>query len=321
MIDISYEEILEAKDRIKDYTVKTPLIRAYALDEILNCKVYLKPENLQKTGSFKLRGALNKILCLSEEEIEKGIVASSSGNHAQGVAYASKILGIDSKIVMPENVNPVKLENVKNFGSSVVLVDTNPMSREEKVKEIVEEENRVEVHPYADKFVKEGQGTIALEILEDNKNISTIVCPISGGGLISGVAVGAKGFNKNIKIYGAEPYELRRYKESIEKDELLELDSAFTIADGTRNTKANAKNYPIIKDYVDEFIYATDDEIKDAIRIIAKETKLIIEPSSALVFPAFINKRVNINKDDEVCFVISGGNNDISLLGSILKGE
>lgn len=321
MIDISYEGVKEAKERIEKYIYKTPLLRVEALDEVLNCKVYLKPENFQKTGSFKLRGALNKILSLNEDERKRGIVASSSGNHAQGVAYAAKMLGIDAKIVMPENVNPVKLENVKKLGATAVLVDTNPSSREEKVKEIIEKENRVEVHPYQDKFVKEGQGTISLEVLEDNKNINKIVVPVSGGGLLSGVAVGAKGINSNIKVIAAEPEKLNRYKVSSEKNELVELENSFTIADGTRNNRANPINFPIIKEYVDDYIYASDEEIKEAIRLVAKNAKIIIEPSSALVFSAFMNGRVDVNKNDEVCFVISGGNNDISLLADILKGE
>lgn len=318
-IDIDLQGVKDAKNRISEYIVRTPLLRVEALDEFLGCEVYLKPENLQKTGSFKIRGAMNSILALSDEEKQRGVVASSSGNHAQGVACASKILGINATIVMPENANPVKLNNVRDFGAEVILAGTKASQRDEKVKEIVEKTGKTEVHPYANKYVKEGQGTIALEILEDNKDIDIIVSPIGGGGLISGLSVASKGINQDMRIVGVEPLGANRYTKSLMEKKPAFIENVDTIADGTRTDKANENNYMIIKEYVNEIISVSDDEIKEALRIVASKAKIIIEPSSAMVFAAFLNHKVQVEKDQKVCFVISGGNNDLNQFAEILQ--
>ena len=186
---ITLDDVKKARERINPYIIKTPLLRVPALDEYLNCQVYLKAENLQYTGSFKLRGATNKILSLSDQEKQYGVVSASSGNHAQGVACAAKRLGIKATIVMPRNCNPVKLENVKGFGAEVLLVGELASQREEKAKELAHNEKLTEVHPYADDYIRAGQGTIALEILEDEPEMDKIVVPIGGGGMISGISI------------------------------------------------------------------------------------------------------------------------------------
>lgn len=318
LIDIDLEGIKDAKDRICEYTVRTPLLRVEALDEYLGCKVYIKPENFQKTGSFKLRGAMNTLLALTDEEKARGVVASSSGNHAQGVACAAKTLGIDAIIVMPENANVVKLKNVKDFGAEVILAGTKASQRDAKVKEIVKESGRTEVHPYGNKYVKEGQGTIALEVLEDNPEIEVIVAPIGGGGLISGLSVASKGINSEIKIVGVEPLGANRYTRSILEKKPAFIENVDTIADGTRTDKANPNNFKIISEFVDEIVNVSDEEIKDAMTLVASKAKIIIEPSSAMVFAAFSNHKVKLGKDKKVCFVISGGNNDLEQFANIL---
>lgn len=316
-IDISLEGVQDARERISNHIIKTPLLRVPALDNILNCQVYLKLENLQHTGSFKLRGAMNSLLILTEEEKKYGVVSSSSGNHAQGVACAAEKIGISAKIVMPENCNKVKLANVKSFGAEVILIGTVASVRDKKVKEIVANSRRTEVHPYANKYVKEGQGTIALEVLEDQPDIDIIVTPIGGGGLISGVSVAAKSLNPNIKVIGVEPTGASRYGESLKANKPIKLEEVDTIADGTRTDTANEINFEIIKKYVDKVISVNDEEIKDAMRLIVQKAKVVIEPSSAMVIAAFMNKYI-ATKDDKVCFVISGGNNDLELLSNIL---
>lgn len=315
---ITLEDVLDAKTRIDEYIIRTPLLRVPALDKFLNCQVYLKPENLQYTGSFKLRGATNSILALSEEEKERGVVCSSSGNHAQGLACAANRLGIKATIVMPENCNPIKLENVREFGAEVLLVGKLASERDRKVKEIVKDEKKTEVHPYADKYVKAGQGTMALEILEDEPDMDIIVAPIGGGGLISGVSVASKGKKKSIRIIGAEPEGARRYGLSLEKGEPIALDKVDTIADGTRTDHANPSNFEIISKYVDDISYASDDEIRQAMKLVIQKAKIVAEPSSVLGIAAVINRDLNIKKSDKVCFVISGGNNDLNLLREIL---
>ncbi|MFD1927768.1 threonine/serine dehydratase [Sporosarcina siberiensis] len=320
-IDINLEGVLEARERIKKHVIRTPLLRIPALDSILNCQVYLKPENLQHTGSFKLRGAFNSLLALSDEEKECGVVCSSSGNHAQGIAWAAKELGISAKIVMPENCNPVKLNNVQSFGAEVLLIGTVSSVRDKAVKEIVENEGRTEIHPYANKFVKEGQGTIALEIFEDEPDIDMIVAPIGGGGLISGVSVAAKSLKPEVKVIGIEPSGASRYSKSLSANKPIKLDKTDTIADGTRTDQADLNNFEIIREYVDEVNSVDDDEIKEAIRLMVKKGKMVIEPSSAMVIAAFMRKNNGATKEKKVCYVLSGGNNDIEFLANLLIGK
>ena len=190
---IEYRDVQAAQARIAPHIVRTPLLRVPALDEALGCQVYLKHEGFQTIGAFKLRGALNKALSLSEEELGRGLVCASSGNHAQGVAYAAHKLGAQAVIVMPTNTNPVKLAGVKRWGGQVELVGTLSSQREERAAQLVRERGMVEIHPYADPLVAAGQGTLALEVLEDLPDASLIAAPIGGGGLISGIATAVKG--------------------------------------------------------------------------------------------------------------------------------
>ena len=202
---IQWKDVKEAQERIAPYVVRTPLLRVPALDEALGCQVYLKHEGFQTIGAFKIRGAVNKALSLTAEERARGLVCSSSGNHAQGVAYAAKLLGTRAVIVMPTTANPVKLSGVKKWGGQVELVGTLASQRQERVEELLREQNMVEVHPYADPYVAAGQGTIGLEILEDLPDVSLVAAPVGGGGLISGIATAVKGTNRQVRTVGVEP--------------------------------------------------------------------------------------------------------------------
>lgn len=315
---ITLDDVKKARERINPYIIKTPLLRVPALDEYLNCQVYLKAENLQYTGSFKLRGATNKILSLSDQEKQYGVVSASSGNHAQGVACAAKRLGIKATIVMPRNCNPVKLENVKGFGAEVLLVGELASQREEKAKELAHNEKLTEVHPYADDYIRAGQGTIALEILEDEPEMDKIVVPIGGGGMISGISIAAKGIKANIAIIGVEPKGASRYGESLRAGKPVALDKVDTIADGTRTDRANPDNFQIIQNYVDKIISVEDEEIKKAMKLIVEKAKIIAEPSSSMGVAAFMSRDLDKKPKDKVCFVISGGNNDLGFLSEII---
>lgn len=316
---ITLQEVQKAQERISPHIIRTPLLRVPALDEYLNCKVYIKPENFQHTGSFKLRGAMNRLLVLSDEEKQYGVVSASSGNHAQGVAYSAQLLGIKATIVMPENCNPVKAKNVKEFGADLILHGKLSSERDSKAKEIAKKEKSTEVHPYADDYVKAGQGTIALEILEDEPDMDVIVAPIGGGGLISGISTAAKGINPNIIIIGVEPKGANRYSESLKAGEAVKLDKVDTIADGTRTDAANPGNFEIIKKYVDIVTTVGDEDIRSAMKLILEKAKILVEPSSSLVIAAASKKSFKVKEDDKVCFVISGGNNDLKLLAEILN--
>ena len=312
------DDIYSAQKRIRGYAVRTPLLRVAQLDEVLGCQVWLKPESLQRTGSFKLRGALNKLLSLTDEQKKHGVVCASSGNHGQAVAFAAQMLGIDAKVVMPVNANPVKIEGVRRYGGEIILCGTVSSEREEKMREMVAQEQRIAVHPFEDDHVKAGQGTTALEILEDNPHIDCIVVPIGGGGLISGMATAAKSVKPGVKVVGIEPAGAPRYGLSRQAKMPVALDKVDTIADGTKTDKANPLNFPIIEKYVDSIVSVDDDRIKEAMRLLLTQVKLFIEPSGALGVAAALCGKVPFTARDHVCFTLSGGNGDLNLLASLL---
>lgn len=315
---LTIEDVKAARYRISPYVVHTPLLRVPALDMALGCEVYLKPENLQRTGSFKLRGAVNALLSLSDEERRRGVVACSSGNHAQGVACAAKLLGIDAVIVMPENCNPAKLEGTKSYGAKVLLAGTLSSERDAKAEEIMRTEGRTLIHPYANNYVKAGQGTIGLEILEELPEADTLVVPVGGGGLISGISTAAKGIKQTVRIIGTEPTGAARYRLSREAGHPVWLDHVDTIADGTRTDHADTENFAIMEKLVDGLVSVTDDEIRAAMCLSVTAAKLVAEPSSSMPMASALSGKLKFNPNEKVVFVISGGNNDMTLLKSVL---
>ncbi len=315
---ITLKDILDARERIAPYITHTPLIRVPALDKILSCEVYLKLENLQYTGSFKLRGASNRLLALSPEERKRGVVCASSGNHAQGVAYISQCLGIEAVIVMPTNCNPVKLAGVKKLGATAILEGTLSSEREAKAKEYETNEGKTVIPPYNDDFIRAGQGTIGLEILEDEPNIDVVVAPVGGGGLITGIATAITA-KSNAKVIAVEPIGAARYSQSRMKKKPIKLDKVDTIADGTRTDYANEMSYNIIEEKVHDIVTTSDDYILKAMKLIVATAKVVVEPSSAMVIAAVLEGTLSFKPQDKVCFVISGGNNDLSLLSKALE--
>lgn len=318
---IEYKDIEDARERISNYIIRTPLLRVPALDSLLCCEVYLKPENFQHTGSFKLRGASNRLLALTEEEKANGVVCASSGNHAQGVACAAQRLGIDAVIVMPTNCNPVKLEGVKSFGAKALLVGTASSVRENKAEELVREEDRILVPPYDDDYVRAGQGTIGIEILEDQEEIDVVVVPIGGGGLISGIATATKALRPETKIVGVEPLGAARYGLSRSEGKAMWLDEVDTIADGTRTDHANEMSFGIIENLVDELVHASDDAIKEALKELVSTANLVAEPSSVLGIASVLEKNLSFETHQKVCFVLTGGNNDLDQLAEIISTQ
>ena len=315
---IEYRDVQAARARIAPHIVRTPLLRVPALDEALGCQVYLKHEGFQTIGAFKLRGALNKALSLSEEELGRGLVCASSGNHAQGVAYAAHKLGAQAVIVMPTNANPVKLAGVQRWGGQVELVGTLSSQREERAAQLVREQGMVEIHPYADPFVAAGQGTLALEVLEDLPDASLIAAPIGGGGLISGIATTVKGAAPQVRTVGVEPAGAPRYTRSRAEGRPVQLESVQTIADGTRTDHANPDNFAVIQARVDE-LYAVEDRwIEEAMRLLMTAAKVIAEPSSALPVAAALCGALPVRPEDKAVFVLSGGNADPALLARLL---
>lgn len=312
---ITRSDVLAARERIAPHVLRTPLLRVPALDEALGCEVYLKPENLQHTGSFKLRGATNKLLSLTGEERRRGVVCCSSGNHAQGVACAAKRLGVDAVIVMPTDCNPVKLAGVKALGGEVLLVGTTSSERDAKAKELVAREGRAEVHPYGDDDVRAGQGTVGLEILEDRPDIDAVVAPIGGGGLLTGIATALEG---KTRVIGVEPAGAARYTASRAAQRPVVLGRVDTIADGTRTNAADPGNFEALERLVPDILTAGEDSIREAMRLAVSRAKLIAEPSSVLGPAAALEGRLPVRPGDKVCFVITGGNNDLAMLAELI---
>ncbi|MBS6371137.1 MAG: threonine/serine dehydratase [Lawsonibacter sp.] len=315
---IEYRDVQAARARIAPHIVRTPLLRVPALDEALGCQVYLKHEGFQAIGAFKIRGALNKALSLSEEELGRGLVCASSGNHAQGVAYAAHKLGAQAVIVMPTNANPVKLAGVQRWGGQVELVGTLSSQREERAAQLVREQGMVEIHPYADPFVAAGQGTLALEVLEDLPDASLIAAPIGGGGLISGIATAVKGAAPQVRTVGVEPAGAPRYTRSRAEGRPVQLESVQTIADGTRTDHANPDNFAVIQARVDELYTVEDRWIEEAMRLLMTAAKVIAEPSSVLPVAAALCGALPVRPEDKAVFVLSGGNADPALLARLL---
>lgn len=316
---LTLQDVQAAQRRIAPYIVRTPLLRIPALDDALGCQVYLKFEGFQVMGAFKIRGAMNKALSLTPEELGRGLVCASSGNHAQGVACAAQRLNTKAVIVMPTNANPVKLAGVKAFGGEVELVGTLSSQREARAQQLVEEAGMVNVHPYADPYVAAGQGTIGLEILEDLPEAAAVVCPIGGGGLISGVATAVKGLAPQVKTIGTEPSGAPRYSKSRAAGHPIQLDGVDTIADGTRTDHANPDNFSMIEARVDTLCTVDDDVLRQAMVLLMTRAKLTVEPSGALPVAAALAGKLPVNWEDKVVFVLSGGNIDPALAAQLLE--
>ena len=318
---IQWQDVIQAKERISSHIVRTPLLRIPALDEAVGCQVYLKHEGFQPMGAFKIRGAMNKALSLTPEERERGLVCASSGNHAQGVAYAAHKLGCRAVIVMPTNVNPVKLAGVKKWGGEIELVGTLASQREARAAQLVQERGMVEVHPYADPYVAAGQGTLALEVLEDLPDVSLVAAPIGGGGLISGIATAIKGSDPKVRTVGVEPAGAPRYTRSRAAGKPVQLESVDTIADGTRTDHATPDNFAMIQERVDELYTVEDRWIEKAMLLLMTKAKVIAEPSSAMPVAAALAGILPVKPEDKAVFVLSGGNVDPALLVRILSQQ
>jgi len=310
------EAFIKAKEKLSKVLLKTSLIQSPIFSKEAGNEVYIKPENLQKTGSFKIRGAYNKITNLSDEEKKKGVIASSAGNHAQGVAYGAKESGIKAVIVMPKSTPLIKVESTKQYGAEVVLHGDVYDDAFKKAKELEEKEGYIFVHPFDDEDVIHGQGTIALEILEELPETDIILVPIGGGGLISGIACAAKILKPEIKIIGVEPEGAASAYEAIKEDKVVELKEANTIADGTAVKKIGNITFEYIKKYVDEIITVSDYELMESFLLLVEKHKIIAENSGILSLAAL--KKLK-EKNKKVVSVVSGGNIDVLMISSMIN--
>ena len=310
------QDFITAKEKLSKVLLETSLIQSPIFSKESGNEVYIKPENLQKTGSFKIRGAYNKISNLTDEEKKKGVIASSAGNHAQGVAYGAKESGIKAVIVMPKSTPLIKVESTKQYGAEVVLYGDVYDDAFKKAKELEEKEGYIFVHPFDDEDVIYGQGTIALEILKELPEADIILVPVGGGGLISGIACAAKILKPEIKIIGVEPDGAASAYEAIKEDKVVELKEANTIADGTAVKKIGNITFEYIKKYVDEIITVSDYELMEAFLLLVEKHKIIAENSGILSLAAL--KKLK-EKNKKVVSVVSGGNIDVLMISSMIN--
>lgn len=311
------QDIREAQHRLKPHIRHTPLLRADKIEKAAGCQLYLKPETLQITGAFKIRGALNKALSLPREEIANGIIATSSGNHAQGLAYAARMLGVKAILVLPVTTPKIKIENTKALGAEVILFDGDTAARWKRVYEIAEENKYATVHAFEDPIVMAGQGTIGCEILEDLHDVDTVIVPVGGGGLISGIATAIKETKPSVRVIGAEPALTPKYFHSRINKERTSLPLKNTIADGLRISVPGQNPYPIIEKYVDEIVLVEDGHTIAGMRGLAKDAKLIAEPAASIGVGALLAGTIDVKPDEKVCAVLSGGNWDLGDLAEI----
>jgi threonine dehydratase len=313
------QDIREAQERLKPHIRHTPLLRAEKIEKAVGCQLYLKPETLQITGAFKIRGALNKALSLPRAEIANGLIATSSGNHAQGIAYAARMLGVKAIIVVPVTTPRIKIENTEALGAEVILFDGDTAARWKKVCEIAEENKYAAVHGFEDPLVMAGQGTIGCEILEDLEDVDTVIVPLGGGGLLSGIATAIKETKPSVRVIGAEPALTPKYYQSRINKERTSLPLKNTIADGVRISVPGQNPYPIIEKYVDEIVLVEDEHIVAGMRVLARDAKLIAEPAASIGIGALLAGAVKVRPDEKVCAVLSGGNWNLSDLAEIYK--
>ena len=309
------QDFTTAREHLQKVLLPTHLIYSPIFSEESGNQIYIKPENLQKTGAFKIRGAYNKINKLTEEEKKRGVIASSAGNHAQGVAYAARELGIKAVIVMPKTTPLIKVQSTKKYGAEVVLYGDVYDDAYQKAKELEAQEGYVFVHPFDDIDVLEGQGTIALEILEEMPDAEVIVVPIGGGGLISGIAAAAKMIKPDIKIIGVEPSGAASATEALKKNKVITLPEANTIADGTAVKRIGDLTFNCIKQYVDEVVTVDDYELTEAFLLLAEKHKIIAENSGILPLAAL--KKLS-ERGKKVVPVVSGGNIDVLMISSMI---
>ena len=310
MIELS--EIRKARSRIKPFIHRTPVLTSSSLNNVIDSELYFKCENFQKSGSFKIRGAANTVLQLNSQELEKGVVTASSGNHGAALSMVVSRLGISSIVVMPNNTPKVKVDNVIRNGGKVVWCEPNQVSREKILDDIIKQTNSILVHPYNDKRIIEGQGTVTLEFLEQCPDLEIIISPVSGGGLLSGTICSVKNLNKTIKIYGAEPKEADDTFRSIKSGTIQVNQSTNTICDGLR-AQIGTITFPIIKDNVEGILTIEEQDVIDSMKLIWETMKIIVEPSCAITLAAILkNKRIFQGK--KVGLIISGGNVDLKNL-------
>ncbi len=315
---IGIEDVRVAAARLKGRIHRTPVITSRSFDDLCGCSVFFKCENLQRAGAFKIRGALNKLLTLTAEERARGVVGFSSGNHAQGVALAARLTGASAIILMPTDAPALKVAATKGYGAEVVYYDRQTEDREARAMDLAAKTGRVLVPPYDDPAIMAGQGTVALELLEDVPDLDALLTPMGGGGLMAGCSTVAKALRPAMQIYGVEADTANDTYLSFTKGERVTIAPPPTIADGIRNLSPGALTFPINKQNLAGVLLVSDREIEEAVRFLLLRCKILVEPTGAVAAAAVLTGKLAMPKGSRVGIVLSGGNIDAALLAEIL---
>ncbi|DAC72853.1 MAG TPA: threonine ammonia-lyase [Thermoplasmata archaeon] len=315
---VAFKDIQEAYQILQPVVKRTPLEHSKTFSHLTKVNVYLKEENLQTTGSFKIRGAYNKIYHLTNQERKQGVVCASAGNHAQGVAHASTLMGAKSTVFMPIYTPPMKILATKSYGATVVLEGATYDDAAMAAKKYAEEKKMTFVHAFNDDYVIAGQGTIGLEIFEALPKVDVVLVPIGGGGLIGGIALGLKTLKPKVKIIGVEAEGAQSMKRSLEQDKIVPLKSIMTIADGIAVKTPKELTFALAQKYVDDVVTVNDEEIANALYLLLQRTKLVVEPAGAVGLAALLGKKISV-QGKNVVVILSGGNVNLSLLTQIIE--
>ena len=315
---ITIDDVREAARRLKGHIHRTPVITSRSFDEASGHRVFFKCENLQRAGAFKIRGALNKLLTLTDEERKRGVVGFSSGNHAQGVALAARLTGASAIILMPTDAPASKVAATRGYGAEVVFYDRQTEDREVRAKDLVAKTGRALVPPYDDPAIMAGQGTAALELLEEVPDLDALLTPMGGGGLMAGCSTVATALRPSMKIYGVEADTANDTYLSFKKGERVSIAPPPTIADGIRNLSPGALTFPINKQNLTDVLLVSDAEIAEAVRFLLLRSKLLVEPTGAVPAAAILAGKLPMPKGSRLGVILSGGNIDPALLAEIL---
>lgn len=310
-------DIRTAHDRIRPHIHRTPVLTSARLDAASGASLFFKCENFQKVGAFKARGATNAVFALDDETARRGVATHSSGNHAAALSRAAKLRGIAAHIVMPTNSPKVKVRAVEGYGGRIVFCEPNQRAREEACARVIAETGATLIHPFENEDVMAGQGTIAVELLEDVPDLDLILCPVGGGGVLCGTAVAAKSLRPEIKVIATEPAGADDAAQSFHQHRLVYQEKKDTIADGLR-TNLGAPNFALIEHYVDDVVTVTDEGIVAAMRVIWETMKIVVEPSGAVPYAAIVEGKIDY-RSKRIGIILTGGNVDLDALPWMAK--
>lgn len=312
------QDVRDARERVQGHIVLTPCTRTLVFDDLIPSSLFFKFENLHRTGSFKERGALNRLLTLSPEERERGVITASAGNHAQAVAFHARQLGIPATVLTPETTPLVKVSNTRRHGAEVILHGQRFSEAIEESRRLQEERDLVMVHAFDDPMIVAGQGTIALEILEQTPEVDTVVVPVGGGGLISGIALTLKALKPSVRVVGVEVEAAPSAHRSLDAGRIVQVETGETLADGIAVKAPGAVTFPLLQRYVDDLVLVGEEEIARAILLLLEREKSMVEGAGAAGLAALVSDRIPVAAGETVVAVLCGGNIDVNILSRII---